>query len=175
MVLHMNERCELYTGLDTLFRHLFSLAESDQLSFVADVELSFTQIRTLHLLATADEPLPIHEVARQLGLSLTSAGRNIDHLVRLGSVIRRENPSDRRIKLVSITPQGLRVIDQHFEPRRRALRAFVERLPEENVRAFLDALRPLMAIDYFTADLSTAQPQLPPADPEETTYVPYGG
>ncbi len=163
----MSERAELYEGLESFLQHLFSLAESDELSFLADVELSFTQVRALFVLAAADEPQPIHQVANRLGLSLTAVGRNLDGLVRLGSVERRESTADRRVKLVSITPEGLKVVDQHLEPRRRALHTFVERLPAENVRAFLTALRPLMAGDYATAGPSAAHSQFPKADQKE--------
>jgi DNA-binding MarR family transcriptional regulator len=163
----VSERAELYEGLEAFLQHLFCLAESDELSFLADVELSFTQVRALFVLAAADEPQPIHQVAHRLGLSLAAVGRSLDGLVRLGSVERRESPADRRVKLVSITPEGLRVVDQHLEPRRRALHTFVEHLSAEHVRAFLTALRPLMAGDHLTAGPSAAHSQLPQTDQKE--------
>ncbi|MFF3371337.1 MarR family winged helix-turn-helix transcriptional regulator [Streptomyces sp. NPDC002680] len=119
------------------------------------------------LLAAAEEPQPIHQIAHRSGLSLTAARRDIDRLVRLGSVERRESPADRRVKLVSITPTGLKVIDQHLEPRRRALRIFVEHRPERNVQTFLSALRPWAADDCFTAGPSVARSQPPPTEQKE--------
>ncbi|WP_416979729.1 MarR family winged helix-turn-helix transcriptional regulator [Streptomyces sp. T028] len=160
----MSERTELYDGLETFLQYLFTLAESEELSVPSDMEVSFTQVRALVLLTAADEPRPIHQVAQQLGLSLTSASRNIDRLVRLGSVERRECSADRRVKLVSVTPHGRRVVDQHLEPRRRAVRTFVERLPDGNVRAFLTALRPLLADGSFAVGPTATQLPLPPTD-----------
>ncbi|MGW7351486.1 MarR family transcriptional regulator [Streptomyces sp. Z26] len=170
----MDERGELHEGLDTFLGHLFGLVATDELNLVADVEMSFTQVRALHLLAAADEPQPLHRIAERLGLSLTATGRNIDRLVRLGSVDRRENPVDRRSRLVSITPHGLDVIEQHRAPRRRALHAFVAGLPDDSVRAFLDALRPLMADDHFGPGQPAVPSQLSPTDHEEN-HVPHGG
>lgn len=152
----MEARGELFGSLETFLKRLIALTESEGLTFLADVELSFTQVRTTMLLACS-EPLPINEVADRLGLSVHAAGRNIDRLVEVGIVERRESPEDRRVKLVSLTPGGLEMIDQHTEARRRSLRTFVDRLPDDQVEDFARLLRAVLAGDSL-------QPRPRPSD-----------
>lgn len=147
----MDERGELLRSLEAFFHRVMALAESTGLSFLVDVELSFTQVRTLLLLGGLDS-VPIHSVADHLHLSVHTAGRAIDQLVEAGLVERREDPNDRRVKLVSLTPRGLGVIDEHLAARRRALQAFIDRLPEEHATALAEALRPILAGGYLSPD-----------------------
>ncbi len=155
----VDARSELLDSLEDFLQRLFGLAESEGLNFLVEVELSFAQVRTLLLLACADQ-LPINAVAEHLGLSVHVAGRNIDRLVETGLVERREDPRDRRVKRVSLTPRGLEVIDQHEVVRRRALQTLIHRLPEEYATAFADALRPILAGDYLRPDRSAANADL---------------
>lgn len=140
----MDARGELFESLEAFLKQLVALTEAEGLTFLADVELTFTQVRTTMLLACS-EPQPISSVADRLGLSVHAAGRNIDRLVEVGIVERRECPEDRRVKLVSLSPHGLELIDQHTDVRRRALRTFVDRLPDDQVDAFVAVLRSVLA------------------------------
>ncbi len=140
----MDVRGELFDSLEDFVRQLVGLVELEGLSFLVDVELSFTQVRMAMLLACS-EPRPIRSIADQLELSVHAAGRNIDRLVEVGIVERREDPDDRRVRLVSLSAQGLDLVDRHLEARRRALRTFIDRLPDEQVEALADALRPVLA------------------------------
>lgn len=144
----MDDRRELFEGLEVFFQRLMGMAESEGLAFLADAEMSFTQVRTLMLLSCS-EPLPIGSVAEQLTLSVHAAGRNIDRLVDVGMVERRENSEDRRVKLVSLTPQGRGLMEEHLTSRRRALQTFIDRLSADQVGAFVGVLRPILAGDYF--------------------------
>ena len=136
---------ELYEALGEFFQRIFSLAESGSMDQMIELDVSFTQARTMFLLAHTDGPLPINEIASQLGLSVAATGRNIDQLVRLGIVERQENPDDRRVKLVSLSPTGFEVADQQFEQKRRAVRKFVDRLSATEAENLTQALRPILA------------------------------
>jgi DNA-binding MarR family transcriptional regulator len=136
---------ELYEALAEFFQRIFSLAESGSMDSLIELDVSFTQARTMFLLAHTDGPLPINEIASQLGLSVAATGRNIDQLVRLGIVERHENPDDRRVKLVSLSPTGFEVADQQFEQKRRAVRKFVDRLSATEAENLTQALRPILA------------------------------
>ena len=76
---------------------------------------------------------------------MAATGRNIDQLVKLGIVERQENPDDRRVKLVSLSPTGFEVADQQIEQKRRAVRRFVERLSTTEAENLTQALRPILA------------------------------
>jgi DNA-binding MarR family transcriptional regulator len=136
---------ELYEALREFFQRVFSLAESGSMDSLIELDVSFTQARTMFLLAHTDGPLPINEIASQLGLSVAATGRNIDQLVKLGIVERHENPDDRRVKLVSLSPTGFEVADQQFEQKRRAVRTFVDRLSATEAENLTEALRPILA------------------------------
>lgn len=146
----MTTRDELFDGLDRFLQHLFNLGESEGLDYLTEQELSLPQVRTLLALGCADEPLPVHRVAEELGQSVPAAGRNVDRLVRLGAVERRESTRDRRVKLVSLTAKGRTLIDQHLEVRRTAVRRLIDRLPDAEVDAFADVIDRLHAGGYLS-------------------------
>ncbi len=111
---------------------LLTVSESDGLDALVASDLSFSQARTLFLLARTAAPMPIHAIAEALGLSVAADGRNVERLLGLGMVERRESPTDRRVKLVSLTPTGDRLVAQHVEAKRESLRTFAEALPPEH-------------------------------------------
>ncbi|KQY58408.1 hypothetical protein ASD11_01720 [Aeromicrobium sp. Root495] len=136
---------ELFETLETFVQKIFSLASADAADLLVESDLSFSQARTLFVLGHADGPTPINEIAKRLGLSVATAGRNIDHMVKVGILDRHESPDDRRVKLVSLSKRGWEIVDQQFEQKRRAVRAFTERVPEDQAVALTEALRPILA------------------------------
>ncbi len=151
---------DLYLALEEFLQRIFSLAECDAMDQLVEIDLSFTQARTLFLLAHTGGSLPINEIASKLGLSVAATGRNVDQLVKLGTVERQEHPDDRRVKLVSLSPTGFEIADQHVEQKRRTLRAFVERLTTTDAENLTLALRPILAGDYLRT--STKEPHVSP-------------
>ena len=97
-----------------------------------ELDLSLTQIKTLHALSACDCEVSLKELAERLNMSLPGASRTVDGLLRRGYLERREDEVDRRMKRVGITAAG---------------RAVVERL---------DTAR-LQGLEQFTAGLSDAQ------------------
>ena len=97
---------DLYDVLVDFLTRLMNISESDGLDALNESDLSFSQARALFLLTKTADPMPIHSIAQALGLSMAAAGRNVDQLVGLHLVERRESSSDRRVKLVSLTPGG---------------------------------------------------------------------
>ena len=136
---------ELYEVLGEFFQRVFSLAESSSMDRLIELDVSFTQARTMFLLAHNDRPLPITEIAELLGLSVAATGRNIDQLVKLGIVERQENPDDRRVKLVSLSPDGFEIADQQIDQKRQAVRRFVDSLSASEAENLTRALRPILA------------------------------
>jgi DNA-binding MarR family transcriptional regulator len=140
---------KLYDALADFLTRLHCAGESDGLDALAQSDLSFSQVRALFLLTQTAEPMPIHSVAEALGLSVAAAGRNVDQLLRLDLVERRESATDRRVKLVSLTPAGAELVAQHLEARRDALRAFTDALPPEHGAQLLRALTDILAGDVL--------------------------
>lgn len=153
----MNYRDALRADLERLLQHLGGLSGSEGLSALAEADLTWSQVRVTALLACAQE-LPIGAVSERLHVSIHSAGRTVDQLVGSGILHRRECPTDRRVKLVSLTDHGRKVIGQHLKDRRRALDLFVGRLPDERVEALVEAIRPILAGDYLEPRCATDPP-----------------
>lgn len=124
---------------------LMSLAESDGMDALIEMDLAFSHVRTLFCLAHCAEEIPIHAIAERLNLSVAAAGRNVDQLVKLNLVQRRESPDDRRVKLISLTPGGQKVAGQHFESKRASIRTFAEDLPADQREDLHSALAAILA------------------------------
>jgi DNA-binding MarR family transcriptional regulator len=122
---------DLYGALHDFVMRLMNLAESDGMDAMVELDLSFSQARTLFLLGKRGEPTPINVIAEALGLSMAATGRNVDQLVHLDAVERRESPTDRRVKLVSLTPVGEKLASHHIEAKRESIKAFSADLPPE--------------------------------------------
>ena len=56
-------------------------------------------------------PLRIGDVARELNIAVPSASRLLDVLAESGFVERRDDPTDRRAFLVSLTADGARILE----------------------------------------------------------------
>ena len=124
---------------------LMSASESDGLNVLIESDLSFSQARTLFLLTRTAEPMPIHAIAEALGLSVAAAGRNVEQLLCLDMVERRECATDRRVKLVSLTPTGERLVAQHIEAKRESFKRFTDALPPEHREELYRALTNILA------------------------------
>lgn len=152
----MDEADELYARLEEFLRRTFALVEGDAVGRLLDLDVSFSQARTIFVLAHVAEPLPISEIARRLGMSQAAAGRNVDQLVHLGIAERQESPDDRRVKLVCLSPTGLEIADQHIEHKRQAIRALSRRLPVADCRRLSAALAPILAGDCLSTSTHQA-------------------
>lgn len=142
---------QLYGLLGDFLRRLFSQMDGAAMDRLVEADVSLTQARILLTLSYCDASFPIGELADLLGLSMATAGRNVDQLVHLGLVERKESTEDRRVKLVSLTQSGVAMTDDHVESKRQALRAFAARVPLENCELLIDALAPVLAGDYLHA------------------------
>ena len=141
---------------------LMSGVQSDMLKTVIDTDLSCTQFQTLAMLFCDDDAdgcaLPIHRIAELLGLSVAAAGRGVDKLLRLGLVDRREDEHDRRIKRVSLTVSGRKLVARQFSTVHDRNREFVTRLPEALRRELSQTLSQILGGGYlgpFQTDHST--------------------
>ncbi|MFT4086965.1 MAG: MarR family transcriptional regulator [Gordonia sp. (in: high G+C Gram-positive bacteria)] len=117
---------------------------------LAESDLTISQIRMLFILVRQPSPISVHELAEHIGLSLAATGRGADRLVTLGLVDRREDPSDRRVKRLSLTADGSRLIEQQCRFRTEDAADLLTDMPHD-VR------------DRLAAALGEAVEYLPPA------------
>ncbi len=80
------------------------------------------------LWACGDEPLPLSEISRYLLTTPTNVTGLADRLEHDGYVVRLPHPTDRRSKLVALTPRGREILERvmpaYFERIGRAMSAF---------------------------------------------------
>jgi DNA-binding MarR family transcriptional regulator len=89
------------------------------------------------------EAITMTEVARQLGMPVTTAADYVRSMQQRGHLRRQAHPGDGRAFLLRLTPAGLRAhrkASAAFARAYQALRAELGELDEEQVRATLQAL-----------------------------------
>jgi len=118
-------------------------ASSELLQTVADLDLSFTQVKSLLVLRDHDG-LAVKDLGARLNLSLPAASRAVDQLVQRGLVGRTESAADRRSRLVALLPAGRELLDEFTRARTSALERWAESLPADQQAALLDALLPIV-------------------------------
>jgi DNA-binding MarR family transcriptional regulator len=131
------------TDLGILMKHLLVSSSRDFFSAVEEAGLTFTQVKCLHLLGDADEPLPINALSETLGLSGPAISRAVDGLVQRGEVKRTEDPRDRRSKLLTVSARGRRTTDRFLAIRFAGIKRFVEGLTDEQRHALAAGLGPI--------------------------------
>ena len=88
--------------------------------------------------------MPVNAVADRLGISLAAMSRAADGLVQRGLVGRLEDPEDRRIKRLSLTPAGDELVRKLIQSRLAGIEGFVDSLSAKE-RALLEkALGPIL-------------------------------
>ncbi len=116
-------------------QHLYAL--------IAELEISITQMKTLHALTDSPREVSVKELSVRLGLSLPSASRIVDALLHRGWLERREDPDDRRIKRVGITAAGRAIVDRIETARLVGLEEYAAALTPEQRTTLSSALSDL--------------------------------
>ena len=99
----------------------------------------------LGILADADHPLPPNQIADRMILTRATVTGLVDSLERRGYVTRGPHPSDRRMHLVQITPEGRRIASEFRTIVHAHQRQWFEVLDEQQRSTLLDLLAPLQA------------------------------
>ncbi len=86
---------------------------------------------------------PISCIGDDLAITPAAASQMVDRLVGLGLLRRDEDPQDRRVKIVALTPQGRALIREGIETRTQWLENLEAAIPESRRSAIAEALRDL--------------------------------
>jgi DNA-binding MarR family transcriptional regulator len=130
------EPADVARQLGDLMRTLFLDPRADHLGLIEERELSMTQVRALVTLTCCGRPLSTGELAQRLGLSAAAMSRALDGLDHRELVSRSESASDRRVRLVEISPPGEAIVEEIVALRSVGLERFVADLDPEQ-RALL--------------------------------------
>jgi DNA-binding MarR family transcriptional regulator len=133
-VKHVSSK-KLAAELLELWHHLMRGSSQQMYELIAELDISITQMKTLHVLADTGAEVSVKELSDRLGLSLPGASRIVDTLMRRGWLERREDPDDRRMKRVGITADGRQVLDRIETARLAGLENYAASLtPEQRTR-----------------------------------------
>jgi MarR family 2-MHQ and catechol resistance regulon transcriptional repressor len=109
---------------------------------LAESGIDDTDFRILEALLNKG-PLPVNTIGPKVFLTPGSISTAVDRLVERGLVSRVESPEDRRVRVVSLTPKGKRLIAPVFRKHAAEIkRVFAGASPKE-LRALETALKKL--------------------------------
>ena len=106
--------------LDVL--HAASALESRVDARLAAIGLSLPKLAALRALVTADEALPLGQLAERLACVKSNVTQLVERLEADGLVLRAPDPGDRRSRLAGITDAGRRAYEQGVRIQRDAER-----------------------------------------------------
>jgi DNA-binding MarR family transcriptional regulator len=112
--------------------------------YLRTTELSLAQFGTLMRLRHG-EHCGVGDIANTFSVSNAAASQLVDKLVHLGLVARSEDPNDRRAKRLTITPQGVDLLERSHAARLAWTQAVVAKLSPDQQRAVAAALTKLIA------------------------------
>jgi DNA-binding MarR family transcriptional regulator len=87
-----------------------------------------------------DDGVPIGSLAEALQCHSSNVTGMVDRLEARGLVVRKPDPTDRRVKLVALTPQGRELRGKLLEIARRPPEALVDHLDAEQLQTLNDLL-----------------------------------
>jgi DNA-binding MarR family transcriptional regulator len=140
-------------GLGALMRCTLNYGGGgDYLVAIEESGLTLTQLKALMALQGGEEePRPVKRIAEELGITPPAATRAVDALHDRGLVDRTEDPEDRRVKRIEITPAGRELVETVISQRMASLVAFAAGLGAAQRRKLAAAFEALMADDDFAA------------------------
>lgn len=105
-------------------------------------EFTVAQIAALHVV-DQQGMMRVSALAEELGLSASAASRLIEGLVQRGLLARAEDPADRRAKMLTLSADGRRFVEQTSAERLRVIEETAQGLPTRVLKGLLATLRGL--------------------------------
>jgi DNA-binding MarR family transcriptional regulator len=127
-----------------LASYLMRTATLGTFNTIAELDLSFTQIKALCALEADGEERSVKALAESMRVSLPAMSRAIDGLYERGFVLRDEHPVDRRMKRVRLTDAGSSVPRALNESRLSALAELIDSLDDDAAQALARALEKIL-------------------------------
>ena len=128
----------LWLVLAKSYRALSLLAERS----IANTGLCLTDFAALEALLHKG-PLTISEIQDKVRLASGSMTAAVDRLEKLGLVVRKSSPNDRRARVVELTAQGKRVAASCFARHAKDLEALMSVLSDREMEQLYGSLKKL--------------------------------
>ncbi|HMJ20488.1 MAG TPA: MarR family transcriptional regulator [Terriglobales bacterium] len=128
----------LWLVITKSYRVLSLLAEQS----IANTGLCLTDFAALEALLHKG-PLMISQIQEKVLLASGSMTAAVDRLEKLGLVVRKTSSSDRRARVVELTPEGKRLAASCFEQHAKDLEAPMSALSEKEMEQLYGSLKKL--------------------------------
>ncbi len=138
MVIKRDNLLEYIKELDYIFSRLVYRVRVLHNKYTAD-EVTDTQFIVLRALKKG--PCNTSFLAHMLGVTLSAVTALINRLHKMGLVNRERQEKDRRQVWISITPEGLEVLNDVEERRNLLLAVYLSHVPEGKRQQLLELLR----------------------------------
>ena len=128
----------LWLVITKSYRVLSLLAERS----IANTGLCLTDFAALEALLHKG-PLTITQIQEKVRLASGSMTAAVDRLEKLGLVVRKASPSDRRARVLELTGKGKRLASSCFEKHAKDLEALMSPLSEKEIEELYESLKKL--------------------------------
>lgn len=127
-----------------LMGYMFELRDQWRRELSESTGLSFGKLRVLRRLYGGSAPATLRELAEAVGVDAPATTVLVNDLEARGLVVRAPHPTNRRAKLVSLTPAGRDVMANALGAKERPPQAFVGTAASDlaALERILDALTP---------------------------------
>jgi DNA-binding MarR family transcriptional regulator len=128
----MTERDQLLDEISSIEIRLLASGLPEETSSLLDYDITLQQMRAFAFIF-ANGQTPVSRVAAALGIRPNVATGITQRLVERGLIERREDPNDRRVRLLAVTDQGFALIDELAAIILAKTREALERLSDEQL------------------------------------------
>jgi len=103
-------------------------------------ELSLSQVNTLFRLYHHG-PNSVNDLADHLGISMAAVSQLLNQLIETELILRSEDPSDRRVKLIVLTEKGMLAVKKSIQARHAWVDELAQMFTPEEKNQILPALQ----------------------------------
>jgi DNA-binding MarR family transcriptional regulator len=155
----MSEQENISAQIDELAGIIARLSVQQMKNLMNETGLSHSQLITLMRLNQRGG-CGISKLASHLGTTDAASSQLVQRLVNLDLVERTESVSDRREKIINLTPEGKKLVERVIESRRGLIQELVQSLPVEHQSMMLQAIHFLVikARDYENQQVTKSEP-----------------
>jgi DNA-binding MarR family transcriptional regulator len=137
---HASEQDELINTLERVQDSFERRALSSMAEPLISTPLTMQQLKVLTMIAIDPEKATGHELAVLLKVSVATMSGLVDRLVEHGMVARGEDPSDRRVRRLTVTPEGSATIRSLLSSAGTMPTPVLRRLAIEDLRALVQGI-----------------------------------
>ncbi|GAA3438769.1 MarR family winged helix-turn-helix transcriptional regulator [Kutzneria kofuensis] len=139
----MEDKEQLIASITATQRSLGRVFGAARANPLMSLNLTMRQLKVLLTLARRG-PTAGQELTAEMGVSLATVTGIVDRLAAQGLVSRREDPSDRRVRLLELTAEGHKLVGSVVDAGSAQYRRLLSRLEVDELR-LLDSLIRRMA------------------------------